>query len=490
MRTINSLSLTAIFGGEAISKTYSKHQNMRAYKNFLGVWAVFILMPLSAIAGGTESGRQYCSGTLPIMFINSEAPITTKENYVNATCYIDALGQEGYESLGSVDSPMLLMIKGHGNLTWKAYKKKPYRLKFQDKVEPLGMKKNRHFTLLAHADDDLVYLRNTVGFELSRLIGMSYTPAQEPVEVVLNGDYIGLYMLTEKIRVGKNRVAITEQKDLATDSEEITGGWLLEIDNYLDDEQIYIPKNNLDENSLIITIHDPDKLSQKQRNYITTFIENTNKAILSQNKSSKDWEKYIDLDTLARYYIIREIVDDSESFRGSCFIHKERGKDTKLIFGPVWDFGEAFRRGRDQFIWQDPPYGSVWINDLYKFNSFKEKVINIWRPFLGMQYPKLDKAIDDFIDRIRSAIDCDLARWPKNRVGRTDSRKELMKQYLAEKVAFLTTQWGEGIGSGISSPITTQDNNPSWYTLDGRQLHAKPSKSGLYLHGHKKVVIH
>ena len=156
-------------------------------RKFIPTWILLFLLQFSVVAKGEEAGRQYCSGTLPIMFINSEAPITTKEYYVNATCYIDALGQEGYESLGTAEAPLPLEIKGHGNYTWRYYDKKPYRLKFQDKVEPLGMNKNRHFTLLPHVDDNLVYLRNTVGFELSRLIGMSYTPAQEPVEVVLNG---------------------------------------------------------------------------------------------------------------------------------------------------------------------------------------------------------------------------------------------------------------------------------------------------------------
>ena len=230
---------------------------MLTYKKFFWILAVLLLRPLSAIAG-EEPGRQYCSGTLPIMFINSEAPITSKEDYVNATCYIDGLGLEGYESLGTAESPMALSIKGHGNLTWKAFDKKPYRLKFKDKMEPLGLKKNSHFTLLPHVDDDLVYLRNTVGFELSRLIGMSYTPAQEPVEVVLNGDYVGLYMMTEKIRLGKNRVEITQQDDLATDPAEITGGWLLEMDNYLEDGQIYLSEGELNQNSVIITIHDPE----------------------------------------------------------------------------------------------------------------------------------------------------------------------------------------------------------------------------------------
>ena len=464
---------------------------MLAYKKFIQVWVVFMLIPFSAMAGGTELGRQYCSGTLPIMFINSEAPVTTKEYYVNATCYIDALGQEGYESLGTAESPLVLEIKGHGNHTWREYAKKPYRLKFEDKVEPLGMKKNRHFTLLPHVDDDMVYLRNTVGFELSRLIGMAYTPAQEPVEVVLNGDYVGLYMLTEKIRIGKNRVEITEQADMSEDPEEITGGWLLEIDNYEYDDQIFIRNEIRDQDCLNMTIHEPEVLSREQRSYITSFIKDTDKAIYSPNKSSKIWEKYIDMDTLARYYIVREIVDDAESFRGSCYIHKERGRDTKLIFGPVWDFGNAFHRGYDKFVWQDPPYGSVWIKEIYQFHRFRDCVMDIWQPFLGMQYPKLDKAIDDFIERIRYAIESDIARWPGNNPGSIDGRKLLMKQCLAEKVAFLTNEWGEGIfiDDGISSPVMTQDDDPYWYTLEGRRLNAQPSTPGLYIHGKKKVVI-
>ena len=452
---------------------------------------VFFLLLVSATAKGEEAGRQYCSGTLPIMFINSDEPIATKEYYVNATCYIDALGQEGYESLGTVDSPIPLLIKGHGNWTWKAYNKKPYRLKFQDKVSPLGMKENRHFTLLAHADDDMVFLRNTVGFELSRLMGMAYTPEQEPVEVVLNGDYVGLYMLTDKIRVGKNRVEVTKQDDLATDPEEITGGWLLEIDNYEYEGQIYVPNGANDQNSVNITIHAPEVLSQEQREYITTYIEKTDKAIRSQNRANVVWENYIDMDTLARYYIVREIVDDAESFRGSCYIHKERGNDTKLIFGPVWDFGNAFRRGHEKFIWQDPPYGSVWISKIYFFHRFKDYVINLWQPFLGMQYPKLDKAIDDFIERIRYAVDSNVARWPEAYTGPIDSRKQLMKQCLAEKVNFLIGEWGEGVEviEGIASPVMIQDEGSYWYTLEGRRLNSKPSTPGLYLHGHRKVVI-
>lgn len=458
-------------------------------KMFISICLALMLMPIPVLADGTDAARKCCSGTLPIMIINSDAAIINKEPYVNATCYIDALGQDGYESMGSAEAPIRLQIKGHGNYTWRAFDKKSYRLKFDDKMEPLGMNKNRHFTLLAHADDDLACLRNTVGFELSRLIGMAYTPAQEPVEVILNGDYAGLYMLTEKVRVGKNRVEITEQADLATDPEEITGGWLLEIDNYDEDGQIHLP-NSLEED-LKFTVHSPETRSPEQTAYIQTFLEKTDKAVYSNNRSSRVWENYIDMDALARYYIVREILDDAESFRGSCYIHKDRGTDTKLIFGPVWDFGNAFHRGHEQFIWQDPPYGAMWIGKIYKFTRFKEHVMDVWQHFLGTQYPKVDLFIDDFIERISRAYICNMARWPKYYYGPIENRKQMMKQCLAEKVYFLTKEWGEGIVDvgGITSPVMSQDNDPYWYTMEGRRLNARPSAPGLYIHGRRKVII-
>lgn len=147
------------------------------------------------------------SGTLPVLHINTEnsTPITSKEYYLNGTYYLDNLGIEGYKSIGSANEPLTLKIKGRGNYTFTGFDKKPYRLKLDAKAALLGMKKSKHFALLAHADDNLGFLRNTMGFELSRRGGLDFTPEQRPVEVVLNGEYIGLYFLTETIRVDANR---------------------------------------------------------------------------------------------------------------------------------------------------------------------------------------------------------------------------------------------------------------------------------------------
>ena len=436
---------------------------------------------------------QAYSGTLPVLYIKTEAPVTSKETYVSATCYIDALGLEGYTSLGTADKPLTLQIKGRGNYTWRDFAKKPYRLKFDEKVKPLGMKKSRHFALMANADDNLGFLRNTVGLELSRLLGLAWTPWQEPVEVVLNGDYIGLYMLTENVRVATKRVNVVEQADLETNPDSITGGWLFEIDNYDEAGQVVITEGN--GAKLRFTMHTPEELSANQRSYIAKLLVETDRAIYANNKQSTDWERYVDLDSLVRYYIVQEVMDDAESFHGSCYIHKQRGDDTKLIFGPVWDFGNAFQRGFDRFIYQDPPFGQNWIGEMARFPRFQERVREVWRPFLGERYPGLDAFIDDFIARIATATLCDVRRWPNYGTNNIEERKNEFKRRMREKVAFLTRQWGEGI-SGIAEANSQTPNSSlqtphsqSWFTLDGRRLPQRPSAPGIYLHAGRKVVI-
>ena len=332
---------------------------------------VAMLSAIAIMAGAVEP-----SGTLPVLHISTEgnAPITSKETYLNATFYLDALGLEGYESFGSAESPLTMQIKGRGNYTWTGFDKKPYRVKLTSKAALLGMKASKHFALLAHADDELAFLRNTMGLELSRRLGLAYTPEQRPVEVVLNGDYIGLYFLTETIRVDANRVNITEQPDQATDPEAITGGWLVEIDNYDDPAQITINENKGSGETMRFTYKSPEVLSQQQTDYLLTLVTNADAAIYADDKSDCSWMELIDADALARFYLVQELTDNGESFHGSCYFHKDIGNDSKIVFGPVWDFGNSFRRGTDRTIASGTDFHQHWIGEIVKYEAFNDIV--------------------------------------------------------------------------------------------------------------------
>ena len=383
------------------------------------------------------------SGTVPVMFINTEnnTPITSKEDYLSATYYLDPKGCDGVEAFGSADAQLPLEIRGRGNYTWNGFDKKPYRIKFGSKTAILGMNKSKHFALMANADDELSGLRNAVGYELARMIGLPWTPSAQPVEVVLNGDYIGLYFLTETIRVDSDRVNIVEQEDEETDPLAITGGWLVEIDNYDSDPHVRITEGNGER--IIFTYKTPEILSTQQENYLRNQMEAIDDAIYNEDKSSTTWEEYIDLDRLVRFYIVQEILDNAESFHGSCYMHREMGENEKWMFGPVWDFGNTFRRGSGQFIYQNPPYGQTWIGEIAKFPRFQEKVQEIWLELRENNFDDIYTFIDNYVASYEAAIQADDERWPDYGSQNVQGDGTTMKNNIRTRATFLAEHWGD-----------------------------------------------
>ena len=219
------------------------------------------------------------SGTLPVLYIETEgrSPIVSKEVYLNATYRLDPMGVEGIEALGTGAEPLPMQIRGRGHSSWKG-PKKPYKIKLAKKTAMMGMPQNKHWALLKPTE-------NTVaGLQLGKLMGMEWTPSFRPVEVVLNGDYIGLYFLTETIRIDENRVNIYEQQDRETNPDLIKGGWLVEVDNYHDEDQITIPECS--KWNLTLRYHSPEDLSHAQLEWLTNEFKTINAAIYSNDKTS------------------------------------------------------------------------------------------------------------------------------------------------------------------------------------------------------------
>jgi hypothetical protein len=356
--------------------------------------------------------------------------------------YIDALDNEGYSSVGSASEPVITEVKGRGNYTWIGFEKKPYRIKMGAKASLLNMTKDKSYTLLAHADDNYGFLRNTAGFALSRFFELGYTPTAEPVELFLNGEYRGLYFLTDHIKVSSNRVKIEEQDDLETDPEKVTGGWLLEIDNYSEDPHITIYKKDEYGSPMWFTYKSPEELSYQQEAYITNFLNLANDAVYAEDKSSTEWEKYIDMDSLVNYYLVYEILANREGFHGSCYLHKERGENTKLIFGPVWDFGNTLWNMNNTFIHEDWSYGVKWIDQIAQFPRFQNAVRKRWLEKRGSLMPYLRAEVDAFIDKITMASQCDCQKWPEYGNANVLERKQAFYDILSARLAWLDTQFG------------------------------------------------
>lgn len=408
-------------------------------------------MLVDALLGSELPPMPTCSGTLPVFYINTKGHrnIDSKEEYVNASWWLDNMGYEQYESIGSAVKPLEMQIKGHGNYSWTNSDKKTFHLKLNKKYSMLGMSAGRHWVLLANAFSWRGQIENTLPYVIGRRMDMAWNPHMEPVEVVLNGQYIGLYFLTEKIRVAKNRVNIEEQSDGETEMELVTGGWLLEIDNYNEPGNITFTEGN--GKPFWVQPHSPEELSDVQYDYISTFLIAADTAIYCSDKSNTEWEQYIDIDSLALYYVVQEIVDNPEAFSGSCYMYKHRGEDTKLIFGPIWDCDHSYDNCNNdcqpRFIYDSVPSNWYvrWIAEIAKFPRFQERVRHYWKVFYENVYPGIDSYLDEFSVMLQGVWRNNYERWPQYN-GNNDMPYRLEhygRRAFYKKVGWLQSQWGE-----------------------------------------------
>ena len=435
------------------------------------------------------------SGTLPVLYITTEnnTPVTSKDDYLNATYYLDAKGITEYTNIGSASAPLNMEIKGRGNYSWTGFNKKPYRIKLADKQPLLGFIKSKHFTLLAHADDakdKKGYMRNAAGFELSKMIGIAWTPEAKPLEVIMNGDYIGLYFLTEHIRVDKDRVNIVEQEDEETDAQKITGGWLVEIDNYDEDPHITIKEGG--KTTMWVTYKTPEVLSSEQETYLTNQIKLLDNLIYGDKNSNELWQ-YLDMDALARFYIVQEIMDNYESFHGSCYLYKDMGDDQKWKFGPVWDFGSAFNRDKSQYIYQGDVWHNHWIPEICKFPAFIAYVKTLWKEFYANDFNNIFTFTADQLTLLQTAAYVDAQRWPDYN-GNTDLTKRInqINERLRKNAEWLNEQWGGDNNNDDNDSTNTPTVDESWTMLiwqDGKAVEYQLAQVDSITFAQKQMLV-
>lgn len=345
------------------------------------------------------------TGTLPVMQIETEdcQPVTSKTEYLAGTFFL-VDNQNPANNVGTADNPVPLEIRGRGHSSWNG-DKKPYKIKLSDKIPLLGMSKNKHWALLKFHEPTVV------GMELGKIMGMAWTPSTRPVEVVLNGDYIGLYLLTETNRIGKNRVNIYEQPNWNEDESTIPYGWLVEVDNYYETNQISFREH--DSRFLRITYHSPDSLSTAQKQWLLEEFKGINADIYADDKTNSTWEERIDVDAMARYFIIQEVLDNSDGFHGSFYLHKDRKENARWVAGPLWDLSCNQREKTDYTFRMKTSYDFTphWIGELIKDADFCIAVRNVWDEF----YPEAVQPWMDFIDEhllmCVQAFEQDKIRW-------------------------------------------------------------------------------
>lgn len=338
----------------------------------------------------------YAPHTIPVISVitTDGQEITDKETYIAATVSIDTAGVDGWflpDGFSSL-APTEVEIRGRGNSTW-SWEKKPYKLKFPEKTSVLGLTEAKKWILLAnYADYSL--MRNYVAFETAKVLSPELSPfSQFPVNLFVNGEYLGIYSIGEDHEVKDGRIR------LASDSGEADTSFLLEIGGK-DTEDITGVTAFSTELVRFCSIEYPEEksLTQAQADFIIDYCLKADAAV----KALDGYEDYLDVDSLIDWFITHELFYNLEScFRRSCFLTKEPGG--KLKMGPLWDFDLAMGNLYNDFgnyrNWMclSQKYGYIednWFTYLLKDEAFRSRLKARW-----------DAIKDDLLLTALSAVD-------------------------------------------------------------------------------------
>ena len=320
---------------------------------------------------------------LPILelYTDSGLDITSKEVYVPGKISIHN-APEGFNF-----ENVTMEIRGRGNYTWGGAKK-PYRIKLSEKMNLLGQGngKAKSWVLLAnHCDQSL--LRNQTVMQFARkLTGIVWEPSTSSVEVFLNGKYIGVYVLTEQVQINKNRINLSE--DITT--EEID--FLIHRSGYAYNAGQIAFTYDGQPYEIVSDLSEDQTLYEKQYNYIQKRIAKCWDAVKEGNKDTV--LSMIDINSVIDTLIVHEFFKNLDTGHDNFYMFAS--VDSKLYFGPVWDFDQCAGNANEGVENYEGLRGSntnQWYNNFLKLDWFKELFLARW-----------DELFDDEIQSVPAMI--------------------------------------------------------------------------------------
>lgn len=396
------------------------------------------------------SGGEECSKNLVIMHSGGVATMhidtmsgtmdyihEDKENNESATMRL-------YTESGALDfEGDIESISGRGNYTWDNFPKKPYNLTLSAGADLLSMGKTQRWVLLANALDDS-NIRNKFLYDMASKVGLSYTSDSQYVDLYLNGEYAGLYLLCEKVEVHPQRV------DIATD-----GSFLVSqvpqvrvsAENYT-----YIQTDS----TQALRVHYPLSNSDEELSALTATFQSVENAIMSDDSidstTGKELSQLIDIESWARKYLMEEISANWDACSVSQYYYYDSSDSTGRIYAsPVWDYDNTMGN-KNAFGTQNPQvlYGNheyvrdnlytPWFYHLYQKDEFYNMVVGLYKTeFLPAFKSAIENDLSAYLDMVKSASVLDNIRWG-NDVD-IQAEVEYLKTYMGERLEFLSKIW-------------------------------------------------
>jgi hypothetical protein len=327
------------------------------------------------------------------------------------------------------ESPCSLEMRGRGNWTWNQ-EKKPYQIKCENKLDLLGMGAAKTWILLANVMDASL-LRDQLFFDLAADMGLAGSPDIEPVDVFLNGEYLGSYSLCEKVEADPQRVDIDETRD-----------FLLEIDHYYMNETYTF----VTDRGRPFTLHNREDFESVA--IIKEIINGIEEEIY--DKSSNGYSKYLDMDSWIKYYWIQELSRNNDTMIGSCFMYYVMDEQ-KLYAGPIWDmdntlgiWGSGINLKREG--WHARLF--KWFDALIKHSDFKEAADKYYTEGgLRELFASLPGRIDEYAAYVKDSAEMNYIVNDKNHYVPLDTvtyddEVEYLKEFLSDRLKFYEKEYG------------------------------------------------
>ncbi len=387
---------------------------------------------------GNDS-KLYQITNLPTVIINTPGAqeIVSKEEELFCNVYIISGG--GTELFATSETG----VRGRGNASWDYFEKKPYRIKFSEKQSPLGAPASaKKWTLLSNYGDKTL-MRNILAFEVSRRVGMAYTPFCQPVDLVVNGEYRGCYQFCDQIEARDERVPAKD-------------GYLIEIDSYAWKETSCFWSWR----STPVTIKHPDEdeITPEQRSHIENFFNQMESAALGSNFKDPDsgYRKYLDVESFLRNLIVGDFCGNPDLL-WSMFMYKDEGNG-RFFVGPTWDHDLSFDNdyrvysvnAKNDFLYLSVPSPASdavreMTDRIVKQDSYsREMLADIWRDvYENGTLKSLPQYVDQTAQLLRESQELNFKRWKiLNRqvhmnfqaLGTYEAEVEFMKNCLKERL--------------------------------------------------------
>jgi len=389
------------------------HRNCYTF-NLLILTGLFISAKLLA------SGQIYFSSSnLPIVQIDTYGQEIQYNEYTVADMKIIWNGDDerNYPDNPPNDYDGRIEIKTRGHSSY-SFPKKQYRIETQDSlgnnlnVSLLGLPAENDWILYGpYSDKSLI--RNVLVYTLAAEIN-DYAPRTKFCELILNGDYLGVYVLTEKIKRDDNRVDITKLYPEENSEPGITGGYIFKRDR-VDDGDVAIRLNNTGL-EFVITEPGADDISSSQKNWLEKYLNDFESALYNSNGNYGD---YIDVLTFADNFLIVEFTKNIDGYRLSTYFYKDRNE--KIKAGPVWDYNLSLGNAdyNDGWTAEGWYYPLIWEMDVYWFGDlindpeFNNLCATRWQELRQntLNIPHIFSLIDDWTELLNESQERNFSRW-------------------------------------------------------------------------------